>query len=122
MRFTAPTLVFEHGEQRLLAGGFQSTDAYDVLVVNLDPTLERRPPPETPAPLLDYFSDGLTTQEVATLLVRGNDGPDRESAEQALLELVAGGTASRTPRGDGALWKRSGPGIARSQDAPSLKP
>jgi hypothetical protein len=78
-----------------------------VLVVNLDPTLERRTAPDTPGPLLDYFTDGLTTQEVAALLARGNDTPDRGSAEQALLELVAASTATRTPLGDDALWKHS---------------
>jgi 2-hydroxychromene-2-carboxylate isomerase len=107
VRFTAPSIVFERDELRLVAGGFQSIDAYDVLVVNLDPTLERRVAPDTPAPLLDYFPDGLTTQEVAALLARGNDGPDRGSAEQALLELVADGTATRTPLGDDAVWRRA---------------
>jgi 2-hydroxychromene-2-carboxylate isomerase len=107
VRFTAPSLVFEHQGRRLVAGGFQPIEAYDVLVVNLDPTLERRTAPDTPGPLLDYFTDGLTTQEVAALLARGNDSPDRGSAEQALLELVAASTATRTPLGDDALWKHS---------------
>jgi 2-hydroxychromene-2-carboxylate isomerase len=106
VRFTAPSLVFEREGRRLVAGGFQPIEAYDVLVVNLDPTLERRAAPQTPAPLLDHFTDGLTTQEVAALLARGNDAPDRGSAERALLELVAAGTATRTPLGDDALWKR----------------
>jgi 2-hydroxychromene-2-carboxylate isomerase len=107
VRFTAPSLVFAYEGQRLVAGGFQPVEAYDVLVVNLDPALERREPPETPAPLLDFFPDGLTTQEIAALLARGNDAPDRQSAEQALLELVAAGAATRTGIGDDALWKLS---------------
>jgi 2-hydroxychromene-2-carboxylate isomerase len=104
VRFTAPSLVFEHGGQRLVAGGFQPVEAYDVLVANLDPALERREAPETPAPLLERFPDGLTTQEVAALLTRGNDAPNRDAAERALLELVAAGEARRTPVGDDALW------------------
>lgn len=109
VRFTAPSLVFQRGGQRLIAGGFQSLQAYDVLVANLDPTLQRQPPPETPEPLLAYFSDGLTTQEVAQLLTQGNDDPNRSKAERALLELVWEGKAARTPLGDDALWRRAYP-------------
>jgi predicted DsbA family dithiol-disulfide isomerase len=105
IRFTAPSVVFESDDQRLVAGGFQPVEAYDVLIANLDPTLHREPPPETPAPLLERFREGLTTQEVAALLARGNDAPDGISAEAALIELVAGGQAVREPLGDDALWK-----------------
>jgi 2-hydroxychromene-2-carboxylate isomerase len=105
VRFTAPSVVFELGEQKLVAGGFQPIEAYDVLVANLDPTLERKDAPDTPLPLLELFREGLTTQEVAALLVRGNDAPDPVAAEAALLELVAAGTAAREPLGDDALWR-----------------
>jgi predicted DsbA family dithiol-disulfide isomerase len=105
VRFTAPSVVFERGEQRLVAGGFQPVEAYDVLVANLDPGLHREPPPQTPAPLLERFVHGLTTQEVAALMTDGNDAPDRAAAETALLELVATGHAVRRPLGDDALWK-----------------
>jgi predicted DsbA family dithiol-disulfide isomerase len=106
VRFTAPSVVFEHDGQRLVAGGFQPVEAYDVLVANLDPSLERRGPPEGPAPLLDHFPDGLVTQEVAALMTRGNDAPDRAVAERALLELVAERGAVRLGLGDDALWMR----------------
>jgi 2-hydroxychromene-2-carboxylate isomerase len=105
VRFTAPSVVFELGEQTLMAGGFQPVEAYDVLIANLDPTLERKDAPDTPLPLLERFGEGLTTQEVAALLARGNDAPDPVAAEAALLELVAAGTASRAPLGDDALWR-----------------
>jgi hypothetical protein len=105
VRYTAPSVVFETADgRRLEAGGFQPVDAYDVLVCNLDPTVERREPPETPAPLLSHFQDGLTTQEVAALLTGNNGVPDRAAAEAALLELVAAGEAVRTPLADDALW------------------
>jgi protein-disulfide isomerase-like protein with CxxC motif len=104
VRFTAPTVVFEHGDLRLTAGGFQPVEAYDVLVANLDPRLDRRPPPAGPLPLLEHFPHGLTTQEVAALLVAGNEAPDRTAAEASLLELVAAGAARRVPAGDDALW------------------
>jgi 2-hydroxychromene-2-carboxylate isomerase len=105
VRFTAPTVAFAQNGTRLVAGGFQPVEAYDVLVANLDPTLERKPPPESPLPLLERFTDGLTTQEVAALMAGNNELPDRGSAEAALLELVAAGGAEREPLGDDALWR-----------------
>jgi predicted DsbA family dithiol-disulfide isomerase len=105
VRFTAPSVVFRSQDTTLVAGGFQPVEAYDILIANLDPTLERRPAPDTPAPLLGRFTSGLTTQEVAALMAEGNDAPDREAAEAALIELVADGRAVREPLGDDALWR-----------------
>ncbi len=107
VRFTAPSVVFESNGQRLVAGGFQPVEAYDVLIANLDPTLHREPPPSTPASLLERFPDGLTTQEVALLLTENNGTPDRAGAEAAMVELVAEGRAIREPLGDDALWKQA---------------
>jgi protein-disulfide isomerase-like protein with CxxC motif len=110
VRFTAPSLVLESGGTRLVAGGFQPVEAYDVLIVNLDPTIERRSEPDSPEPLLDYFPGGLTTQEVAALLAGNNESPDPVAAEAALIELVGAGAAVREQVGDGAVWRsaRSG--------------
>ena len=105
VRYTAPSVIFASNGQRLIAGGFQPVEAYDVLIANLDPTLRREPPPPTPAPLLERFPSGLTTQEVAALMTHGNDAPDRRAAEAALIELVASGAAQRVPLGDDAVWK-----------------
>ncbi|HEY5045323.1 MAG TPA: DsbA family protein [Solirubrobacteraceae bacterium] len=104
VRFTAPSVVFERDGLQLQAGGFQPVEAYDVLVANLDPSLSREPAPPSPLPLLQYFTDGLTTQEVAALMTEGNDLPDRVGAEAGLIELVASGDAVRRPLGDDALW------------------
>jgi 2-hydroxychromene-2-carboxylate isomerase len=106
VRFTAPSVVFERDGTRLVAGGWQHVLAYDVLLANLDPKLERTPPPETPEPLLARFPDGLTTAEVAHLLADGADPvPDQPAAESALVELVAEGLATRTPLGQDAVWR-----------------
>jgi predicted DsbA family dithiol-disulfide isomerase len=105
VRFTAPSLVLQANGTRLVAGGFQPVEAYDVLIANIDPTLHREPPPSSPQPLLERFPGGLTTQEVAQLLTGNNGVPDREAAEAALVELVAEGKAVRRPLGDDALWK-----------------
>jgi predicted DsbA family dithiol-disulfide isomerase len=112
VRFTAPSIVFERDGRSLVAGGFQPVEAYDILVANLDPTVHREPPPQDPAPLLDRFADGLTTQEVAALMAGNNEQPDRAAAEAALLELVAAGDAVRHSLGDDAVWQSATAGEA----------
>ena len=126
VRYSAPSLVFTLGAaqrdtggagpdatavdgaeqpRRLEAGGFQTIEAYDVLIANLDPSLAREAPPETPLPVLQRFPEGLVTQEVAAIMAQGNTPPDRAAAERALIELVGDGHARRTALGDDALWQ-----------------
>jgi protein-disulfide isomerase-like protein with CxxC motif len=106
VRFTAPSVVFEHEGRRLVAGGWQPILAYDVLLANIDPTLERRPPPDSPLRLLERFPDGLTTAEIAALLAVGPDPiADVEDTERHLLELAAEGEIVRAPLGQDALWR-----------------
>lgn len=117
VRFTAPSIVFVRDGQKLVAGGWQPVLAYDVLLANLDPTLERTPPPDSPLPLLERFPDGLTTAEVAALLAVGADPiSDVEGAERHLLEIAAEGEIVRVPLGQDALW-RAGTSV---RPAPSL--
>jgi 2-hydroxychromene-2-carboxylate isomerase len=105
VRYSAPSLIFSDGERRLEAGGFQTIEAYDVLVANLDPTLERREPPESPLEALQSFPEGLVTQEVAAIMAAGNDPPDRLAAERLLVELAGEGIVTRTSLGDDAIWR-----------------
>ncbi|MGI8802837.1 MAG: DsbA family oxidoreductase [Solirubrobacteraceae bacterium] len=105
VRYTAPSLIFEQDGRRLEAGGFQTIEAYDVIIANLDTTLERTPPPETPLPALERFEGGLTTQEVAAVMAGGLEAPDRRAAEQALAELACAGAVTRIALGDDALWR-----------------
>jgi 2-hydroxychromene-2-carboxylate isomerase len=106
VRYTAPSVIFEYEGRRLVAGGWQPELAYDLCIANLDPTITPTPPPETPEPLLARFADGLTTAEVAALLAQGADPiPDLETAESALIALVADGTATRTELANDALWQ-----------------
>lgn len=120
VRFTAPSVVFERDGRQLVAGGWQPILAYDVLIANLDPTLRRMPPPETPEPLLEHFSEGLTTAETAAILAEGPDYvPDLERAERALLQLVADGAAVRLPLGQDALWHSAQPAEAVGTPAAS---
>ena len=43
VRYTAPSVIFERNGDALVAGGFQPIEAYDMLVSNLVPGIERRP-------------------------------------------------------------------------------
>lgn len=104
VRFSAPSLVFEADGRRIEAGGFQPIEAYDLAIANLDTSLKRQYPPESPLPALASFPDGLTTQEVAAVMAGNNATPDRAAAEVALIELVGKGAARRIPLGNDALW------------------
>jgi len=106
VRYSAPSLVFESQDgQRLEAGGFQPLEAYDVLIANLDRTLERRPPAEQPIDALRAFPAGLVTQEVAAIMTHNNALPDRPGTEAALIELLGQGAVRREALGDDALWQ-----------------
>lgn len=108
-RFTAPSIIFTRGDQRLDATGFQPVEAYDVLVANLDPTLERRAPAATAHEALTGLAGSVhgpwvATGEVAAIMAARNDVPDRDRAELELIELVDSGAARRIRMGDGAVW------------------
>lgn len=103
-RFTAPTLVFQRGETRLVSGGHQPLEAHDVVVSNLNPELNRSDPPGDPQPLLERFGHGLTTREVSIMLAGTNEDPDDNVATAALVELAADGLAIKEPRGSDGLW------------------
>jgi protein-disulfide isomerase-like protein with CxxC motif len=105
VRFTAPSVVLRDGERMAVAGGWQPLLAYDVVLANLDPGLDRVPPPESPLPLLEFFDGGLTTAEVALLLADGPDPvPDSAAAGEALSRLAEDGKATRFSLGNGVLW------------------
>ena len=108
VRFTAPSLVLRKGDETRIAGGWQPLLAYDVLLANLAPTLERTAPPESPEPLLGFFPDGLASAEVAQLLADGPDpNPELAAAARELRELEAAGRAVRRPIGRDAIWLSS---------------
>jgi 2-hydroxychromene-2-carboxylate isomerase len=104
VRYSAPSLIFASGERRIEAGGFQPVEAYDLAIANLDTSLERREPPESPLPALQSFPDGLVTQEVAAIMAPNNTPPDKTAAEAALIALLGEGSTRRVPLGNDALW------------------
>jgi hypothetical protein len=106
VRYSAPSLVFHGADgRRLEAGGFQTIEAYDVLVANLDPTLDRQDPPVHALEALRRFPDGLVTQELAAIMAPNNTPPDRDAAERDLIELLGEGAARREALADDALWR-----------------
>jgi protein-disulfide isomerase-like protein with CxxC motif len=105
VRYTAPSLVFEAADgHRLEAGGFQPVEAYDVLVANLDRTLDRRPPPQDPVDALAAFAYPLATAEVAAIMAPHLREPDLSATEAALIGAVGDGRAVRRAAGGGSLW------------------
>jgi hypothetical protein len=105
VRFTAPSLVFEQDGERMIAGGFQPLEAYDVLLAHLAPGLPRRGAPESVAEMLAAFPEGVFTAEAAAVLCAHHlDVPDVPGAEARMIEAVAAGDARRVDVGDSALW------------------
>jgi 2-hydroxychromene-2-carboxylate isomerase len=115
VRYTAPSLILEGPDGRSLeAGGFQPIEAYDVVIANLEPTLERRPPPTDPVEVLTAFPYPLTSAEVAAVMAEHLQAPDLAAVEAALIEATGQARAERLPAGDGSLWAPSEPRLARA--------
>jgi 2-hydroxychromene-2-carboxylate isomerase len=110
VRYTAPSVIFEHENGgRFEVGGFQPFEAYDTGLANLDPSLERRPAPESVLDALAEFPEGLTTAEAASVM-RASDLVDADDAATAaeLAELEAAGAVVRVPAGRDAIWRTAG--------------
>ncbi|HEX5224598.1 MAG TPA: DsbA family protein [Solirubrobacteraceae bacterium] len=106
VRHSAPSLIFTAADGRSVeAGGFQPIEAYDVLIANVDRSLQRRGAAEDPAAALAEFPGGLVTQELAAVMAPNLADPDRDGAERALVSLAGEGAVRRTPLGDDALWQ-----------------
>jgi hypothetical protein len=96
VRYTAPSVIFRAGDRELVAGGFQSLAAYDVLLANLDPQLERRDPPDDVVEAVRAFPAGLYTAEVAEIYASGPASEtDGARAEDALIGAAVEGRLRR---------------------------
>ncbi len=104
VRYTAPSVVFELEDRRVEAAGFQTIEAYDVLIANLDPSLNRMDPAADPLDALALYPAGLTTQEVAAVMAADMQEIDRDETEQRLVELLGDRKVTRVPLGNDALW------------------
>jgi 2-hydroxychromene-2-carboxylate isomerase len=109
VRYTAPSVIFEHpGGRTLEVGGFQPFESYDTALANLDVSLERRPPPEDAAEAVAAFPHGLSTAEVAAIM-RPSDLADADlpAAEKGLIAAAHDGRIVCEPAGSDALWRPS---------------
>ena len=109
----------------LEAGGFQTFEAYDVLIANLDRALTRRAPAEDAAEVLEAFPDGLTTAEVAQIMAEDKYPPDLDTAEDALIAAVGDGSARACRSGTtrcGCRRARRARQAARTGGAPAGAP
>jgi predicted DsbA family dithiol-disulfide isomerase len=97
-RYTAPSLLYTTSDGRHAeVAGFQSTDSYEAVLANLDPTLERRAAPESAAELLAWAPYPLATAEVAELL--------EVSLDEARAQLSA--VATEESVGQDGYWTLS---------------
>ncbi len=105
-RYTAPSLIFTLPDgSSLEAGGFQPVEAYDVILANLDPSLQRKPAAQSAAEVVGHFQQPLTTAEIAAVMAEPLIPASRAGAAAELEELVAAGSVTREPLGDDALWR-----------------
>ena len=110
VRFTAPSVIFEHADGgRQEVGGFQPFEAYDTALANLDPRLDRRPPPGSVAEALSEFPRGLSTAEVAAVM-RPSDlvDADQHATAEQLAAAAGEGTVTAEPAGGDAIWRAAG--------------
>lgn len=94
-RYTAPSLVLHRaGREAMALPGFQPVEAYEALLVNLAPQLERRDAPASVEELLDWAPWPLATKEVAAVCEI-----DVEEARRRLSDV-----AVEQPLGPEAFW------------------
>jgi predicted DsbA family dithiol-disulfide isomerase len=95
LRYSTSSAVFEHGDRRVVAAGFQPFAVYEVAMASVAPDIERRDAPETVEEILAWAPFALATAEVAEL--RGIE------IEQARDELQHAG-ATFTPSANDGYW------------------
>jgi predicted DsbA family dithiol-disulfide isomerase len=127
-RYTAPSLLFTRTRDgmSLEAGGFQPLEAYDVVVANLAPELDRRPAAQDPVEVLEAFPHPLATREIATVMADHLTPPDDRATEAALIAAAADGRVWRESAGNDAFWHLgaapSGPGASAAGRPGALAP
>jgi predicted DsbA family dithiol-disulfide isomerase len=95
LRYSTSSAVFEHGDRRVVAAGFQPFAVYEVAMASVAPDIERRDAPQTVEEILTWAPFALATAEVAEL--RGIE------IDQARDELQRAG-ATFTPSANDGYW------------------
>jgi predicted DsbA family dithiol-disulfide isomerase len=105
-RYTAPSLVFTRTRDgvSLEAGGFQPMEAYDVVLANLAPELDRRDAPADPVEVVAAFPYPLATREISAVMATHLMDADDAAAERALIAAAAEGRVWRENAGNDAFW------------------
>ena len=105
-RYTAPSLVFTRVRDgvSLEAGGFQPMEAYDVILANLAPELDRRDAAADPVEVLEAFPYPLATREIAAVMAAPLMDADDRCTEAALIAAAAEGRVWRESAGNDAFW------------------
>lgn len=98
-RYTCPSyeIVRDDGVE-LAIPGFQPFEAYEVVLANLAPDLERREDPESVGEVLAWADEPLASAEVAAVC-----GVARDEARERLARV-----ACETPAGADGYWELSG--------------
>ena len=95
-RYTCPSLVVHvEGRDTVVAPGFQPVAAYEALLANVAPDLERRADPESVAEVLGWAEQPLAAAEVAAVMDTSREKADEELA---LVATEADGYWSLEPR------------------------
>jgi predicted DsbA family dithiol-disulfide isomerase len=95
LRYSTSSAVFEHGDRRVVAAGFQPFAVYEVAMASVAPDIERRDAPQTVEEILTWAPFALATAEVAEL--RGIE------INQARDDLQRAG-ATFTPSANDGYW------------------
>jgi predicted DsbA family dithiol-disulfide isomerase len=106
VRYTAPSLVFTRTRDgiSLEAGGFQPMEAYDVVLANLAPELDRRDAPADPVEVVAAFPYPLATREISAVMAKHLMDADDDATERALITAAAEGRVWRENAGNDAFW------------------
>jgi protein-disulfide isomerase-like protein with CxxC motif len=120
VRYTAPSIIFEHPDGRSLeVGGFQPFESYDTALANLEPTLHRRRPPTDALAALTAFPRPLATAEIAAILRPSElEDADLAATRLELTALSGEGAVSCASAGGDAVWGTAGGGRRRGPRCP----
>jgi predicted DsbA family dithiol-disulfide isomerase len=104
-RYTCPSFRFIRLDDARTVDvpGFQPYAAYDVVLANLKPHLERRPPAESAVEVLEWANEPLATAEVAAIRDASRDDARTQLADVAELDPVGGDGFWSLPAQSGRL-------------------
>jgi len=89
-RYTCPSYEMLAGDARVDLPGFRPIEAYEAALANLEPSLHRRPDPESAEQVLAWAPYPLATAEIAAVCDREIPDVRAELARTARFEPVGG--------------------------------